>query len=820
VIAGNAQYAAGAYSVYGAGTDIWDKNDAFHFLHQPLTGDGAIVARVISLDNTQVSAKAGVMIRDTTAANSRHALVDSTPGNLVEFIRRTAAGGTSAQSATSNMTVPRWVRLVKTATATSGSYLFSAYQSADGVTWTAVGTPQTIAMGGTVRVGLAVTSHDTTKLAKGVFDHVNIATTLPVVTSATAATGTYGTPFVYRVTATGTPYLYAAGGLPDGLVLDGDTGIISGTPKAVGTFAITLTAYNAMGSATQAITLTVAKADATIRVTPYQTTYDGAAHAAAGTAIGVLGESLGGLDLSATTHTNAGAFADTWTFVDAAGHYNTATGTINDSIAQAKPTIAVSPYSVVYTGTPHGATGTVNGVLGETLAGLDLGATVHTAAGSYTDGWVFTDVTGNYLNDTGSVTDRISQALPTISVTPYRITYDGQAHTATGSATGVMGESLSGLDLSGTTHTAAGTYADAWHFTDAAGNYVSATDTVADIIKKADATISLAPLAQSYDGTPKTVSATTTPANLYVRVTYDGQETAPIYPGDHVVVATVEDTNYTGVASETLRITTTALVRHAPTLKGAVEGSLQVLSGESIAVNNGAMLSGDLLLPGLPVLQVHGSPTLAGVRSGLGAATPDDYAVTINQGAVLRYVVNRVDAVTLPTVALPPLPSGTRDVTLDRSTSVLGDPTTIGALTLTDKAGNVAIPAGTYGAVTVNGDATLVLGAADAAEPAVYNLQSLTVTGRGRVQVVGPVVINLPSGATFDGQAVIGAPSGRMTLNVASATVTSLNHTAVFYGSLVSPMGTIELNGAAAVHGTVVADRLILGSNALLEDVP
>jgi hypothetical protein len=82
------------------------------------------------------------------------------------------------------------------------------------------------------------------------------------------------------------------------------------------------------------------------------------------------------------------------------------------------------------------------------------------------------------------------------------------------------------------------------------------------------------------------------------------------------------------------------------------------------------------------------------------------------------------------------------------------------------------------------------------------------------------VVINLPSGATFDGQAVIGAPSGRMTLNVASATVTSLNHTAVFTGSLVSPTGTIELNGAAAVHGTVVADRLILGSNALLEDVP
>ena len=48
------------------------------------------------------------------------------------------------------------------------------------------------------------------------------------------------------------------------------------------------------------------------------------------------------------------------------------------------------------------------------------------------------------------------------------MTYDGNAHTATGQAIGAKGEILSGLDLSGTTHTNAGTYAtDPWTFTDA-----------------------------------------------------------------------------------------------------------------------------------------------------------------------------------------------------------------------------------------------------------------------------------------------------------------------------------------------------------------
>ena len=71
------------------------------------------------------------------------------------------------------------------------------------------------------------------------------------------------------------------------------------------------------------------------------------------------------------------------------------------------------------------------------------------------------------------------------------MTYDGTEHTATGTATGVGGVSLSaGLALTSTSHTAAGTYTtDAWSFHDATGNYADASGTVSDTINLATLTV-------------------------------------------------------------------------------------------------------------------------------------------------------------------------------------------------------------------------------------------------------------------------------------------------------------------------------------------
>src|SRR5439155_6941424 len=260
-------------------------------------------------------------------------------------------------------------------------------------------------------------------------------------------------------------------------------------------------------SASKDVTINVGKATAVIAVTPYNVTYDGNPHTATGTATGVGGADLSpGLSLSATTHTNAGSYAsDAWTFTDNTGNYNNASGTASDSIAKADATaIVVTPYSVTYDGNPHTATGTATGLGGADLsAGLNLSGTTHTNAGTYTsDAWTFTDPAGNYNSANGTVNDSIGKANADISVTAYSAAYDGNAHTAAGTATGVGGADLSaGLNLSGTTHTNAGTYnSDAWTFTDAAGNYNNTSGTVNDSIAKANATISVTPYSGTYDG--------------------------------------------------------------------------------------------------------------------------------------------------------------------------------------------------------------------------------------------------------------------------------------------------------------------------------
>ena len=70
----------------------------------------------------------------------------------------------------------------------------------------------------------------------------------------------------------------------------------------------------------------------------------------------------------------------------------------------------------------------------EILAGLVLSGTTHTNAGDYlADPWAFTDVTGNYNDDAGTVDDAIAKVDPVCSVTGYSVPFDSFSHTATGS---------------------------------------------------------------------------------------------------------------------------------------------------------------------------------------------------------------------------------------------------------------------------------------------------------------------------------------------------------------------------------------------------
>jgi hypothetical protein len=164
---GRASHDGGVFSLEGSGADIWGAADAFQFSYAGMSGDGEIVARVISLDPTDAWAKAGVMIRESLAADSKFAMTVATPANgaLLQF--REATGGNADLVPGLMMAAPLWVRLSR-----SGS-TFSAALSSDGIGWTSVG-GRTIAMAADVLVGLCLTSHTNATTARAAFDHVTL----------------------------------------------------------------------------------------------------------------------------------------------------------------------------------------------------------------------------------------------------------------------------------------------------------------------------------------------------------------------------------------------------------------------------------------------------------------------------------------------------------------------------------------------------------------------------------------------------------------------------------------------------------------------
>ena len=166
-VAGSASYANGTFTVNGAGWDIWGTGspDEFHYVYRTMSGDGEIVARVASIENTHANAKAGVMIRETLDGGSKYVIANTSPSSSMQALWRASTSGATDYAIGSSATAPRWVKLTR-----AGS-VFNAYESADGTNWTLIKSV-TISMSSTVYAGLAVVSLDDTQLNTSTFDNV------------------------------------------------------------------------------------------------------------------------------------------------------------------------------------------------------------------------------------------------------------------------------------------------------------------------------------------------------------------------------------------------------------------------------------------------------------------------------------------------------------------------------------------------------------------------------------------------------------------------------------------------------------------------
>ncbi len=104
---------------------------------------------------------------------------------------------------------------------------------------------------------------------------LTIKPAVPAITGATTASGTVGSAFSYQIAASNTPTSYGATGLPAGLSVNSGTGLISGTPTAVGTSTVTLSASNSGGTGSASLTLTIAAAPIPAPVITSATTASG-----------------------------------------------------------------------------------------------------------------------------------------------------------------------------------------------------------------------------------------------------------------------------------------------------------------------------------------------------------------------------------------------------------------------------------------------------------------------------------------------------------------------------------------------------------------
>jgi hypothetical protein len=223
-------------------------------------------------------------------------------------------------------------------------------------------------------------------------------------------------PSTVVVTINGDPFTYTGSAQTPAVVLVTGVGGLTLTPTAIytnnvnaGTAAASFTYVgdaNHTGSS-DSKNFTIGKANATIVVTPYTVTYDGNPHTATVTSItGVNGETgakVGVVDVSNTTHTNAGVYAsDSWSFKGA--NYNTIAGTpITDTINKANAVITITPYNGVFDGGAHGLSGSAVGVEAapaNLTSLLHLGATFTNIPGGIAT-WTF-DGNINYNNQSGS----------------------------------------------------------------------------------------------------------------------------------------------------------------------------------------------------------------------------------------------------------------------------------------------------------------------------------------------------------------------------------------------------------------------------------
>ncbi len=156
------------YTITASGSDINNDVDAFHYCFTPTQGINYldIKMRVDYMQNTDPSAKCGIMFRENLDPGSPNVFLALTPGNGILRQTRTNQNATTVNTAASG-SVPYWLRVI------NDGNLYISYYSSDNINWTSIDTV-TIALGTFPYVGLAYTSRNNSILGTAVVDSFTV----------------------------------------------------------------------------------------------------------------------------------------------------------------------------------------------------------------------------------------------------------------------------------------------------------------------------------------------------------------------------------------------------------------------------------------------------------------------------------------------------------------------------------------------------------------------------------------------------------------------------------------------------------------------
>jgi fibronectin type 3 domain-containing protein/regulation of enolase protein 1 (concanavalin A-like superfamily) len=171
-LAGSAGTGEGGYTgISAGGAGIQGAADEGHFIYRSWTGDGILTTRLDTVSaNASSAANAGLMIRNDLTDSAPCLYLGMTQTGTLTWQHRDSAGSSTTATAGSTTPAAPWLRI------TRYGNVFTAYTSADGSTWTQVGSPVTLALQQSVQVGMAMSSGSSTALETARFTSASIAT--------------------------------------------------------------------------------------------------------------------------------------------------------------------------------------------------------------------------------------------------------------------------------------------------------------------------------------------------------------------------------------------------------------------------------------------------------------------------------------------------------------------------------------------------------------------------------------------------------------------------------------------------------------------